>query len=129
MAELFGDEEKNILKWSIGVRETMVKDKMEEGINTNGDMRVVSETLNGLDSSILQLGKLDQDDKKLESDKGMQDAMLDIMKKAKMTKRTPTAKERARYVDDDVFDGEILDTELQEPGRALIVEDFLDEEM
>jgi len=126
--ELFGEEEKALLKWSIRVREKMVADKIEEGINTNGDMRVVAETLNGMDSSTLTLAKLDQDDKKMDSDADIQNAMLEVMKKAKMMTRVPTSQERDIIVDDNIFIGEILDSELSEPGLPLPVNDFLEEE-
>jgi len=122
---LFGQEEREMLKYSIGVRKKMVDDKVAEGIFGNGDIRVISETLNGLDSSLLALAKLDQDESKNKDDAEVKHEMVAIMAARRMER--PQIGHRTTVIPDDAFDGEILDTELAEAGEVLEPSDFLEE--
>jgi len=123
--KLFGQEEREMLKYTIGIRKKMVDDKIEEGIFGNGDMRVVNETLNGLDSSLLALAKLEQDENKNKDDGVIKSELIAIMRDRRIN-RTPEPN-RITELPDDAYDGVILDTELSEPGEQLEPNDFLEE--
>ena len=122
---LFGQEEREMLKYSIGIRKKMVDDKVNEGIFGNGDMRVVSEVLNGLDTSLLALAKLDQDESKNKDDAEVKHEMVAIMSARR--RERPRLQDRNTSVPDDAFDGEILHTEIAESGEVLEPSDFLEE--
>ena len=123
---LFGDNERNLLKYSIQIRTKMVESKVKTGIEDNRDIRVVNETLNGLDTSLLALAKLDQDEAKNQQNNESQANFLAILKNKKYNLPKPT-NTITKEIPHDVYDGEILDTELVECGALLNPADFLDD--
>jgi len=122
---LFGQDEREMLKYSILIRKKMVDDKVDDGVHSNGDIRVVSEVLNGLDSSLLALAKLEQDESKNKDESEVKHELIAIMA-ARRGNKAPIIN-RTVSVPDGIYDGEILETELAPSGETLEPSDFLEE--